>query len=147
ARLILHRDGHIAFSSPDDPLGRCVGAAPFAQLADHLRRDFERPQACEWIYDGQQLWLVQTLPVGSLPRPEEAWSRRAGFGLWQQAVSPLWYTLAGRWLKTAFWRPLGERLGWRELGNIEPYRRQHSHIYSNSRFFQRLLDERSEEHT
>src|SRR5690606_26944346 len=44
ARLILHRDGHIAFSSPDDPLGRCVGAAPFAQLADHLRRHFERPQ-------------------------------------------------------------------------------------------------------
>lgn len=141
ARLILHRDGHVAFSSTDDPLGQCVGAMPFTDLANHLRDHFERPQACEWVYDGQQLWLVQTLPVGSLPRPEEAWSRRAGFGLWQQAVSPLWYTLAGRWLKTAFWRPLGERLGWRELGNIEPYRRQHSHIYSNSRFFQRLLDE------
>lgn len=141
ARLILHRDGHVAFSSQDDPLGQCVGAPPFTQLADHLRSRFDRPQAGEWIYDGRQLWLVQTLPVGSLPRPDEAWSRRAGFGLWQQAVSPLWYTLAGRWLKTAFWRPLGERLGWRELGNIEPYRRQHSHIYSNSRFFQRLLDE------
>jgi rifampicin phosphotransferase len=141
ARLILHRDGQIAFSSQDDPLGQCVGATPFADLAEHLRSRFERPQAGEWIYDGRQLWLVQTLPVGSLPRPEEAWSRRAGFGLWQQAVSPLWYTLAGRWLKTAFWRPLGERLGWQELGNIEPYRRQHSHIYSNSRFFLRLLDE------
>ncbi|MBZ2187868.1 pyruvate, phosphate dikinase [Alcanivorax sp. JB21] len=141
-RLILHRDGLVAYSSqPESALIAAIGARPFKALADQLRRHFERPQACEWVHDGEQLWLIQTLPVGSLPRPEEAWSRRAGSGIWQQAVSPLWYTLAGRWLKTGFWRPLGERLGWHDLANIEPYRRQHSHIYTNSRFFLRLYEQ------
>lgn len=140
ARLILHRDGAVAWSSENRSLEEGVGAAAFAALAQRLRSSFERPQACEWIFDGRQLWMVQTLPVGSLPRPSEAWSRRAGFGLWHEAVSPIWYTLAGRWLKTAFWRPLGDQLGWKELANIEPYRRQHSHIYSNSQFFLRLLE-------
>ena len=141
-RLILHRDGQVAYSSqPGSALAAAIGAQRFKTLADQLRRHFERPQACEWVHDGERLWLIQTLPVGSLPRPEEAWSRRAGFGIWQQAVAPLWYTLAGRWLKTGFWRPLGDRLGWHDLANIEPYRRQHSHIYSNSRFFQRLYEQ------
>ncbi|MCH8542927.1 MAG: pyruvate, phosphate dikinase [Alcanivorax sp.] len=141
-RLILHRDGQVAYSSqPDSALAAAIGAPEFKALADQLRRHFERPQACEWVHDGDRLWLVQTLPVGSLPRPDEAWSRRAGFGIWQQAVAPLWYTLAGRWLKTGFWRPLGNRLGWHDLANIEPYRRQHSHIYSNSRFFLRLYEQ------
>lgn len=140
ARLILHRDGAVAWSSENRSLVERIGADAFATLAGQLRKQFERPQACEWIFDGQQLWVVQTLPVGSLPRPTEAWSRRAGFGLWHEAVSPLWYTLAGRWLKTAFWRPLGDQLGWQELANVEPYRRQHSHIYSNSQFFLRLLE-------
>lgn len=141
-RLILHRDGQVAYSSqPDSALAAAIGASHFKTLADQLRRHFERPQACEWVHDGDRLWLIQTLPVGSLPRPEEAWSRRAGLGIWQQAVAPLWYTLAGRWLKTGFWRPLGDRLGWHDLANIEPYRRQHSHIYSNSRFFLRLYEQ------
>ncbi|WP_111656609.1 PEP-utilizing enzyme [Isoalcanivorax indicus] len=146
-RLILHGHGGIAFSSePDSPLASTVGAEPFSTLAAQLRRHFERPQACEWVFDGEQLWMVQTLPVGSLPRPEEAWSRRAGLGIWEQAVSPLWYTLAGRWFKTGFWRPLGERLGWQDLANIEPYRRQHCHLYSNSRFSLRLLEQGGDQH-
>ena len=139
-RIILHRDGRVAYQSEhNSALVEAPGALVFASLAHQLRRAFDHPQACEWIYDGQQLWLVQTLPVGSLPAPREAWSRRAGFAIWPQAVTPLWYTLAGRWLKTGFWRPLGERLGWNELANVEPYRRQHSHIYINSQFFRQLL--------
>lgn len=146
-RLILHGHGGIAFSSePDSALAGTVGAAAFSALAARLRRHFERPQACEWVFDGEQLWMVQTLPVGSLPRPEEAWSRRAGLGIWEQAVSPLWYTLAGRWFKTGFWRRMGERMGWQDLGNIEPYRRQHGHLYSNARFFLRLLEEGGDQH-
>ena len=141
-RLILHSDGRVAFQSEDQsPLLANIGPHPFSALAAQLKTGFERPQACEWVYDGGRLWVVQCLPVGSLPSPQEAWTRRQDFQLWNQAVSPLWYTLAGRWFKTGFWRPLGERLGWRELGNVEPYRRQHSHIYGNSQFFRALLGE------
>lgn len=141
-RIILHEDGSVAFHDPcDGALVREVGSEAFSQLARLLRREFERPQACEWIFDGERLWVVQTLPVGSLPVPEEAWCRRAGFGIWNQAITPLWYTLAGRWLKTGFWRNFGEELGWTDLRNMEPYRRLHGHIYTNSLFFQRLLRE------
>lgn len=139
-RLILHPDGHLAYCSHSEGgLRQQVEPAAFADLAQHLRASFDHPQAGEWIHDGQQLWLLHALPIGSLPSPREAWSRRAGFGLWEQAITPLWYTTAGRWLKTAFWRPLGKRLHWDGLANIEPYRRQHSHLYANSVFFRELV--------
>lgn len=138
-RLILHADGHLAFhSKPGSPLAARVDTATFARLARQLRTLFPHPQAGEWIYDGAHIWLLQTLPVGSLPEPREAWCRRSGFGLWEQAITPLWYTLAGRWAKTGFWRPFGTRMGWKHLGNIEPYRRQYSHLYANSVFFREL---------
>ena len=141
-RLILHSDGQVAWrSNPDCALLDEVGAEAFYRLGEQLRQAFERPQACEWVFDGEQLWMLQSLPVGSLPEPKEAWCRRAGFGIWNQAVSPLWYTLVARWLKTGFWRPWGERLGWNDLSNVEPCRRLHGHIYANCVFFQRLLGE------
>ena len=141
-RLILHADGQVAWrSTRDSTLLHEVGADAFHHLGEQLRQAFERPQACEWVFDGERLWLLQSLPVGSLPEPQEAWCRRAGFGIWNQAVSPLWYTLVARWLKTGFWRPWGERLGWKELSNVEPCRRLHGHIYANSLFFERLLRE------
>ncbi|KZZ29033.1 pyruvate, phosphate dikinase, partial [Alcanivorax sp. HI0083] len=59
-------------------------------------------------------------------------------GLFNQVETPLWYTLAGRWLKAAFWEPLVEQAGWSRLAKVEPYRRQHSHIYTNCAFFREL---------
>ncbi|QJX01644.1 hypothetical protein HML84_02810 [Alcanivorax sp. IO_7] len=72
--------------------------------------------------------------------PKEVWTRRAAPALFNQALTPLWYTLAGRWLKTEFWAPLAARQGWADLARVEPYRRQQSHLYTNSEFFRRLQD-------
>lgn len=138
-RVILHRSGELAWMRGGrQQLAETIGTETFLALARLLWARFTAPQACEWIWDGEQLWLLQTLPVGSLPSPEEAWSRRMGMGIWTQAVSPLWYTLESRWLKVHFWRRLGRMLHWEHLDNIEPYRRLYSHIYSNARFFQQL---------
>ena len=138
-RLILHEDGKLAFHSGRSGMFRdSIGAQRFIALANALKQTFDAPRAAEWVWDGEQLWLIQALPVGTLPAPEEAWTRRAGLGLANQAISPLWYTVFGRWLKTAFWRPLGRRAGWDSLDNIEPYRRQHSHLYTNSQFLRAL---------
>lgn len=138
-RLILQRTGELAWMRGGQRrLADDVGTRRFLALARLLWERFTAPQACEWIWDGHQLWLLQSLPVGSLPSPEEAWSRRMGMGIWTQAVSPLWYTLESRWLKVHFWRRLGRRLHWEHLDNIEPYRRLYSHIYSNARFFRQL---------
>jgi phosphohistidine swiveling domain-containing protein len=117
-----------------------VPASQLLALGEQLRRGFERPQAGEWIHDGERLWLLQTLPVGSLPVPKEVWTRRATPALFNQALTPLWYTLAGRWLKTHFWRRLVEKQGWDDLARVEPYRRQQSHLYTNSEFFRRLRE-------
>ncbi|HEX5677354.1 MAG TPA: PEP-utilizing enzyme [Alcanivorax sp.] len=141
-RLIFDQDGRLVYRADNDaaPLEEAVAASQFLELGEQLRRGFERPQAGEWIHDGERLWLLQTLPVGSLPVPKEVWTRRATPALFNQAVTPLWYTLAGRWLKTHFWRPLVERHGWSDLARVEPYRRQQSHLYTNSEFFRRLRE-------
>ena len=137
-RMILQRSGEIAWSRSDTGALPRIGGTPFLELVQQLTRWTDVPQACEWIWDGEQLWLLQSLPVGSLPSPVEVWTRRHGMGLWTQVVSPLWYTLESRWLKVHFWRNLGRRLGWTEMENLEPYRRVHSHIYSNARFLREL---------
>ncbi|MDX1805371.1 MAG: PEP-utilizing enzyme [Alcanivorax sp.] len=138
-RLIFDEQGRLVHRTEHGKsLDALVGEAPLMALYKQLKQNFDRPQAGEWVFDGEQLWLLQTLPVGSLPVPKEAWTRRAGSGLFNQVVTPLWYTLAGRWLKTRFWQPLTERAGWQGLDKVEPYRRQHSHIYTNCAFFREL---------
>ncbi|MGB2059866.1 MAG: PEP-utilizing enzyme [Alcanivorax sp.] len=138
-RLIFDEDGRLVHASHgDNALGDQVGEPLLRGLHEQLKQNFKRPQAGEWVFDGQQLWLLQTLPVGSLPMPREAWTRRAGSGLFIQVETPLWYTLQGRWLKTAFWEPLVGQHGWESLAKVEPYRRQHSHLYTNCAFFREL---------
>ncbi len=141
-RLIFDEDGRLVYRADSDApsLDQAVPASQLLALGEQLRRGFERPQAGEWIHDGERLWLLQTLPVGSLPVPKEVWTRRATPALFNQALTPLWYTLAGRWLKTHFWRRLGQRHGWDDLARVEPYRRQQSHLYTNSEFFRRLRE-------
>lgn len=140
-RLIFDQDGSLVYrgEAAGEELDTVVRPEQLLALADQLRRGFERPQAGEWIHDGERLWLLQTLPVGSLPVPREAWTRRGATALFNQAVTPLWYTLAGRWFKTGFWWRLIDRRGWNDLARVEPYRRQQSHLYTNSDFFRRLL--------
>lgn len=137
-RMILQPSGEIAWSRGETGELPHIGGAPFLELVHQLTRWTDVPQACEWIWDGEHLWLLQSLPVGSLPSPADVWTRRHGMGLWTQAISPLWYTLESRWLKVHFWRNLGRRLGWTEMENLEPYRRVHSHIYTNARFLREL---------
>lgn len=137
-RMILQPSGEIAWSRGESGELTSIGGAPFVRLVQQLTAWSEVPQACEWIWDGERLWILQSLPVGSLPSPTEVWTRRHGMGLWTQVVSPLWYTLESRWLKVHFWRSLGRRLGWEEMENLEPYRRLHSHIYTNARFLREL---------
>lgn len=140
-RLVFDTDGRLVHHGDGSPaLDRIVPAEALVTLGHLLRNQFDHPQAGEWVYDGERIWLLQSLPVGSLPVPEEAWNRRAGGALFNQALTPLWYTLEGRWLKTAFWWPLARRHGWKELENVEPYRRQHSHLYSNGLYFRRLAE-------
>ena len=138
-RLILHADGQLAWQSQGaaEFLNE-VGTDAFHGLARNLDKSYGEPRAAEWIWDGQRLWLVQALPIGTLPTPSEVWTRRAGLGFVTQAITPLWYTMFGRWLKEGFWRRAGSQAGWRELSNVEPYRRQHSYLYGNSRFFRAL---------
>src|SRR5690606_34619187 len=120
-RVILHADGALAWRSDGaDAFLDELGTAAFHQLAQSLHDSYGEPRAAEWIWDGQRLWLVQALPIGTLPMPSEVWTRRAGLGFAAQAISPLWYTMMARWLKEGFWRVIGQRAGWRELGNIEP---------------------------
>ncbi|KAF0806369.1 hypothetical protein A6D6_01704 [Alcanivorax xiamenensis] len=140
-RLVFDTDGRLVHRGDGSPgLERIVPAEALVTLGHLLRNQFHHPQAGEWGYDGDRIWLLQSLPVGSLPVPEEAWNRRAGGAVFNQALTPLWYTLEGRWLKTAFWWPLARRHGWKELENVEPYRRQHSHLYSNGIYFRRLAE-------
>lgn len=131
-RLIFHADSHLAWCSAPDAVEASLIAA-LAGLAVQLNHSASSPMALEWVWDGKQLWVIQMLSIGSLPRPREAWTRRAeASGV--QVISPLWYTLFGRWMKAGFWRPLGRKAGWDNLSNIEPFRRQHSHLYLNSQF-------------
>lgn len=140
-RLILHPDGALAFHSGDhNRLDSEIGAGPFSRLSADMVAAYTGPRAGEWVWDGARLWLIQALPVGTLPEPKEAWTRRAGLGFSVQAISPLWYTLMGRWLKTAYWRPRGEQFGWQALAKVEPYRRIHSHFYTNSQFLRALQE-------
>ena len=142
-RLIFDEDGRLVYraDSSAEPLDQSVPASQLLALGEQLKRGFERPQAGEWIHDGERLWLLQTLPVGSLPVPKEVWTRRATPALFNQALTPLWYTLAGRWFKTHFWHRLVARHGWEDLARVEPYRRQQSHLYTNSEFFRRLREQ------
>lgn len=141
-RIIFDDQGRLVHASHDvQSLADAVGHEQILALHQALKQNFDRPQAGEWVYDGERLWLLQTLPVGSLPAPKEAWTRRAGTNLFLQAETPLWYTLAVRWFKSSFWEPLAQKQGWDALHKVEPYRRQHSHIYTNCAFFLALQDE------
>ena len=104
----------------------------FVSLAKHVEEDKAGPQQLHWWHDGQELYLLAQTPMPALGLAEEAWCQADE--LWAGAVSPLWYSCSARWFKTHFWRPLGERNHWQELENIEPYRRQGSHLYFNARF-------------
>lgn len=138
-RVILHADGQLAWRSGEsEAFLEEVSLLAFHQLTAALHDSYGEARAAEWIWDGQRLWMVQALPIGTLPMPAEVWTRRAGLGFSPQAISPLWYTMLGRWLKEGFWRQLGRKVGWQELSNIEPYRRQHSYLYGNGRFFRAL---------
>ncbi|MCC1498098.1 PEP-utilizing enzyme [Alcanivorax sp. 1008] len=131
-RLILHADGQLAWCSEPDSVPAALVSA-LAELAIRLKQANTLPSAAEWVWDGNNLWVIQVLSIGSLPVPKEAWTRHSP-AVGVQVITPLWYTLFGRWLKAGFWRPLGSRAGWSELSNIEPFRRQHSHLYLNSQF-------------
>lgn len=138
-RIILHADGALAWRSPgSEAFTDEVSTAALYELAQTLHQCFGEPRAAEWIWDGAQLSMVQALPIGTLAMPSEVWTRRAGLGFSNQAISPLWYTMLGRWLKEGFWRKVGHKAGWSELSNVEPYRRQHSYLYGNGRFFRAL---------
>lgn len=138
-RVILHAGGQLAWrSEKSEAFLDEVSLLAFHQLTEALHARYGEARAAEWIWDGQRLWMVQALPIGTLPMPSEVWTRRAGLGFSPQAISPLWYTMLGRWLKEGFWRALGRKVGWQELSNIEPYRRQHSYLYGNGRFFKAL---------
>ena len=141
-RIIFDDQGRLVHASHEThSLAQAVGHEQILALHQALKENFDRPQAGEWVYDGQRIWLLQTLPVGSLPAPKEAWTRRAGSNLFLQAETPLWYTLAARWFMSSFWEPLALKQGWVELYKVEPYRRQHSHIYTNCAYFRSLQDE------
>ncbi|MZR61749.1 PEP-utilizing enzyme [Alcanivorax sp. DP30] len=141
-RIIFDDQGRLVHASHEvQSLADAVGHEQILALHQALKQNFDRPQAGEWVYDGERIWLLQTLPVGSLPAPKEAWTRRAGTNLFLQAETPLWYTLAARWFKSSFWEPLALKQGWDELYRVEPYRRQHSHIYTNCAHFLALQDE------
>jgi rifampicin phosphotransferase len=133
SRLILHRDGALAWRS-DDSASLVEAMAALHDLATLLAQHYASPMAAEWVWDGDRLWVIQVMTIGSLPMPQEAWTKRSAASGGAQAISPLWYTLWARWLKAGFWRPLGVRAGWQNLSNIEPFRRQHSHLYLNSQF-------------
>lgn len=140
-RIIFDEQGRLVHASHQEKsLADAVGHQQILKLHQALKENFDRPQAGEWVYDGDRIWLLQTLPVGSLPAPREAWTRRAGTGLFVQAETPLWYTLAARWFKSSFWEPLVAKQGWERLHKVEPYRRQHSHIYTNCAYFLALQD-------
>lgn len=140
-RIIFDDQGRLVHASHETAsLADTVAHQQLLALYQSLKQNFDRPQAGEWVYDGSQIWLLQTLPVGSLPAPKEAWTRRAGTNLFVQAESPLWYTLAARWFKSSFWEPLVRQRGWEQLEKVEPYRRQHSHIYTNCAYFAALQD-------
>ncbi|MFN3713197.1 MAG: PEP-utilizing enzyme [Alcanivoracaceae bacterium] len=132
-RVILHADGHLAWSS-GDPVQFGPLLPAFHDLARRLNNSSAVPMAAEWVWDGQRLWVVQMMTIGTLPVPTEAWTRRSPAAGGTQVITPLWYTLFGRWLKSGFWRPLGQQAGWKSLANVEPFRRQHSHLYLNSQF-------------
>lgn len=138
-RLIYQTDGMLAFRQTEQPaLDEVVGSDPLFDLFQALQSHYSEPRAAEWVYDGSTLWLLQTLSIGSLPSPREAWTCQAEDGFWPAAVTPLWYTLESRWLKTRFWEPLVKKQRWQHLHKVEPYRRQHSHIYRNSAFFREI---------
>lgn len=67
-RLIFDEDGRLVYRADSDAvaLDQAVPASQLLALGEQLKRGFERPQAGEWIHDGERLWLLQTLPVGSL---------------------------------------------------------------------------------
>jgi phosphohistidine swiveling domain-containing protein len=136
-RLIFHADGHLAWCS--DLAAVEAGLIDrLAGLALQLNQAITAPMALEWVWDGARIWVIQMLSIGSLPEPREAWTRRSEASA-VQVISPLWYTLFGRWMKAGFWRPLGRKAGWQTLSNIEPFRRQHSHLYLNSQFVAALV--------
>ena len=140
-KLIYAPDGGLQHQAlPEHPLNQRMPDTLFAALKKQLLAVFDQPQAVEWLFDGQQLWLLQTLAIGSLPQPRQAWTRRAGLGVIDQSITPLWYTLQGRWLKTAFWQPWQERHPQYALSKVEPYRRIHSHIYTNASYLRALAD-------
>lgn len=144
-RLIFQPDGRLVFQSgSDDLLTGTLFSQQLLTLANQLNATFDDPQAAEWMFDGEQLWVLQSLTVGSLPMPHEAWTHTVADGISYQAITPLWYTLESRWLKNFFWQPLLKRQTTTtprgSLENSEPYRRMQSHLYRNSAFFERLPD-------
>jgi rifampicin phosphotransferase len=140
-RIIFHGDGQLAWCS-DPAAAEPALVQALAALALQLNRLMAEPRAVEWVWDGSKLWLIQMMSIGSLPMPKDAWTRHSPASA-TQVISPLWYTLFGRWMKAGFWRPLGRRAGWQALSNIEPFRRQHSHLYLNSLFPAAILRWRS----
>jgi len=109
----------------------------FAVLAEAIDAKEQGPQQLHWWHDGEELFLLAKEAMPALSATQDAWCQADG--LWQGAVSPLWYSCSARWLKTHFWRPLGKRYRWHHLDNIEPYRRQAGHLYLNAQFALVLL--------
>lgn len=105
---------------------------PFVNVASELEAQAEQPQCIHWWHDGETLFVLAHEPITALSTQQEAWGQAND--LWPGVVSPLWYSCSARWLKTHFWRPLGARLGWKHLENVEPYRRQQGHLYLNAQF-------------
>ncbi len=138
-RLIFSPEGRLVFAADNSrPLLDVVPKDAFLELVDRTKKMNDAPQAVEWVFDGRKLWVLQTLTIGSLPAPQDAWTCRANDGFWYQAITPLWYTLEGRWLKNRFWEPMVRRHKLSQLHKVEPYKRQYSHIYRNAQFLQQL---------
>lgn len=137
-RWIFQPDGRLVFQSEPSALDcQLQLQEQLLGLANQLKAGFKQPHAAEWVFDGKTLWLLQTLPIGSLPTPKEALTLAIDDGIAFQAITPLWYTLESRWLKNNFWQPL-YRSSNKLLSHSEPYLRVHSHLYRNCEFFTAL---------
>ncbi|MGD9962478.1 MAG: PEP/pyruvate-binding domain-containing protein, partial [Thermoplasmata archaeon] len=133
----LGQHGSVVGDVPlDDRRVPSISDAEVRLLADvgiRVERHFGRPQDIEWAIEGDNVFLLQSRPITTVPGDDTLlWTRAYGDEYWADVTSPLLFSLLGAYLTDIVNHEGAKIMGYGSLTDGELIRVHKGHVYFSS---------------
>ncbi len=104
-----------------------------ADVGIRVEQHFGRPQDIEWAIEGDNVFILQSRPVTTVPGDEELlWTRAYGDEYWADVTSPLFFSLLGAYLTDIVNHEGARIMGYKNLTDGPLIKVHKGHVYFSS---------------